>query len=118
MKLKKGQTIYLKTIGMRAGGGDKVIKVTIKTVGRKYFSVEEIDGERFHIRDLGHDGGAYVPSYQGYLSEQDIKDEQEKLQLSRTIRGHFSHGPQLLSLESVRAIMNIIVSDTKAKRNG
>lgn len=111
--LKVGQPIFFKPLGNRARGGrgNEILEATIASVATKFFTVknQELNGEKFFIDSLMHNGGQYSPQYKGYLSKQDILDETEREKLLTEIRNKIQTvGQSNITLDQCKGIFRIL----------
>jgi len=84
MEWTVGQNVCVKRTGNAARGrtGDNIIFDAIITkIGRKYFSIDELKYDRFHIKSGFQDAGNYTANYCVYPSRQAVLDEMEKYRL-------------------------------------
>jgi hypothetical protein len=103
-KLKIGQTVYLKPLHRR----EEVEQDVISKIGNKYFEVKGMSSIRFHIDTLIQDGRGYSPSWQVYLSSEDLKNEYEKVELLSYFKDVFDFGSHTtLSLSQLRRMKEI-----------
>lgn len=115
MNLKVGQKVYVKRIGNAARGprGSYYTEETIRTVGRKWFTLESWPSDRFSIEDMIEDSHGYSATLCVYLTEQEILDDQEYSTLKAEITEYFSwmkqHKP---TLDQLRRISQIIKEPT------
>jgi len=87
-KIKVGQEIYLKPQGnLLRRGKQEVKKVTISSIGKKYFYLEgsEWKGYSFHKESLDENTN-YTASYRVFLSLEDIIEKQLQDILSNKIK--------------------------------
>ncbi|AGO47560.1 hypothetical protein Phi17218_027 [Cellulophaga phage phi17:2_18] len=111
--MKIGDKIYLVPKNTRARySTEKYKTVTVKSIGRKYFKVEEMPNDRFFIEKMKHDGGSYSSCYDCYLSLEVIEEEKERGILRLKIGKLFSYNTSL-SLTQLRAI-NAIVENNES----
>lgn len=108
-EIKVGQDIWYRVYGRRMGGDGLLHKSTVSKVGKKYFEIADLYGERFFIDSLTNDGKGYSSSCQAYLSEQDRLDEVEVASLSQFLRNKVGqYGLAPFSLDQLRRIKAII----------
>ena len=82
--MEKGQIVFVKKTGYNVKRHEEeIIKCKILTLGRKYFTLETIDGNnpwfsrtKFSIEDMCEES-QYIMEYKVYLSEKEITDERE-----------------------------------------
>lgn len=111
-----GQVLYSLNIGNAAGRGQeqKLTKVYVTKVGRKYFScggkAEYSDwNQKYYISDWG-EKTIYCEDSRLYETEQEYYDEKETKNICRKIRDAFEYGDNRnnIILESLREILRII----------
>ena len=106
--MKIGQKIYFKPINNAARGSRDIIETTVSKIGRKYFECEGMWSIKFFIDTLGDNSGQYCSSYKGYLSKQDILDEEESEKILRILQKEFDRFTSNLNLDQLRRINDII----------
>ena len=104
--MKIGDKIYLEPKSNAARYSKEVKTVTIKSIGRKYFEVNEMYG-RFFIETLEMDGGQYTSDWQGYLSLKHIEDKIESKKICNELR-QFFNGRVDLPIEKIREIRDMV----------
>ena len=102
--MKVGQTVFIKNTSRY---GTKINEDKIKSIGRKWFKLEE-NGCRFSIEDLFNDAGGYSSHYKVYFKMQDIIDEGRLSDLNLKLSRLFNYGKSKLTLEQLEAINGII----------
>ena len=118
--LKVGQDVYLEPTGNATRYQKGVIKTKIKTIGKKYFTVEEkylpmTRDARFEIESMRHDEGEYCSNYNAYLSMKEIEDKEKRPELLKSIQERFSK----FSVDELREIEDYIVHlEIKKNKNG
>jgi hypothetical protein len=112
MSLKVGQTVYLRPLNNSLRRGRSVESAVVLKIGSKFLTLEgpmwSLD--RFYKDTLLHDGRGYAPSWQVYLSMQEIKDEDEKSEIISETQELFSSRDPKLSLPQLREIRKIILN--------
>lgn len=109
MKLEIGQTIYFKKFSFRWGQKPEIVEYKVAKIGRKYFEVDGVSWLKFDIVSLDQAGDTNNPQYKGYLTKQEILDEDELTEGYNTLRSFFqSYGKPKLTLEQVRQVLAII----------
>lgn len=82
--MEKGQIVYVKKTGYNVKKHEEgIIECKVLTVGRKYFTLDTVDGSshwfsriKFSIEDMCEES-QYTTEYKVYLTEKEITDEQE-----------------------------------------
>ena len=109
--LKKGQNVWVVTSNNR-GHEDLITEGKIIGIGRKYFTIDAFNGDKFFIETLKIDAGGYTSHTKVYLDIQVYYDEKEKQLILSFISESFSwHSKQKLSLDKLRQIKQIIESE-------
>ena len=111
MKPEVGQKVFLKPINNAVRDSTEVKEEIILKVGRKYFEVWDGENEwsatKFHLDSL-RQVTDYSPDYQLYFSKQELLDEQEANDLTKSIRRTFgNYGETKLTLDQLRRIHTI-----------
>ncbi len=96
---KVGQTLYLVPYkqGNRSRCGIEPHEVTVKTVGRKYFTVGKPGDDSPHMQDKchleswEHNAGEYSAEFQLYATEQDYKNQVEANNMRNSLRDFFTN---------------------------
>lgn len=89
MKIEIGQEV---TVGNNARRGISKYKAVVKTVGRKWFTVNTEEWEfigkehKFSLEDGACDGKGYMSEYKVFLSEEDYENSKKKPLLLRDIQ--------------------------------
>ena len=105
--MKIGQKVLVKSIGNQARYGTSIVKDKIKSIGRKYFKLED-NNCRFIIETLYADPGQYISNYQVYFSMKEIEDEKRVSELNRKISNLFTYSNSNLPLEKLEKINRIV----------
>lgn len=96
-------------IGISRRYTDGLKEGIIKSVGKKYFTIEPLIGDRFNKETLLHDGRGYSPAYKVYLSKEEYDNELEIGNLSKIIRDKIgAYGVIDLPIEKLRLINDIL----------
>jgi hypothetical protein len=104
-----GETLFSLNVGNSARDCNQVLTpVTVKSVGRKYFTVIGKYGWeiKYHLDTWG-EVSDYRADSRLYETEKEWKDEKEATDLHRKIKEHFVYKKRL-SLEQLRAINKIM----------
>lgn len=103
-KLTVGQKLYRVRTNRWAYPNQEV---TVSKIGRKYFEVEEMYRDRFHLDTLTHDS-KYTSSYQCYLSMGEYLNEQERKRLFKETKDKLASKGKisLAKLEAINKILN------------
>jgi hypothetical protein len=110
-----GQTLYRLNIGNAAHRCEqKLVPVTVLSVGRKYFKCHTSEPgftwieHEFNLDDWRENSKVYGPSYKLYATEQEWLDEKEFQQILSELRNLFgAWGTPDLNLAQLRAIKAI-----------
>ncbi|WP_426453822.1 hypothetical protein ACP26L_15610 [Paenibacillus sp. S-38] len=105
--MQVGQKVFLRPIGGRTRDAKDAV---ITRVGRKYFEVGRLKfliENKLEVSECG-------PNWMVYLDEQELKDEQEMLDIGRELGILFgSYGRPKLTLDQLRRIKAIVYETTK-----
>jgi len=86
----------------------EIKEVTVATVGKKYFTIEEKPYNKFTIENLSLVNDRAVIEAKCYLSYQDFLDEEKKTNLRLLLKDYFGYGRDkdltVDQLERIRAI--------------
>ena len=109
-----GQTVYLMDrrfleFDYRRIEG-RIREVKVLTVGRKYITTDFLGGMRFDITNEFRQDTPYSPTYNLYLSREDILNEFKRKETMKEIQENIRHGGVLkrMTYDDLQAIMNII----------
>lgn len=111
MNLEIGMEVFLKPTGNISRYNKNIRKGVITKIARKYFyvDIEEYSEQKFDIETLKNINDDCNSAWVLYSSEQEIKDEEERLELLTRVRRYFDWMNNCkLSLEQVREIVKII----------
>lgn len=105
--IQVGQKVWVVDRYRRSAKASEPQEVVVTAVGRKYFSLENIRGN-FDLETLKL-VSQYSSSLTIYLSLQQLEDENEIAELSRSIRASFGqYGNLPFTLDQLRKIAEII----------
>lgn len=118
-KPKVGQELYSLNIGNRARNIEqKLTKVIVVKVGRKYFSCspngKEWNAIQYHISDWS-ENTSYSRDSKLYETEKEYEDEREASTISKLIHESFEYGrnKDKLPLDVLRVISSMISDHVK-----
>lgn len=117
MKLAVGQKLQLMPSYLDARKNDKPKEVTIKSIGRKYFKIEEYPQKKYNIETLDE---VNESNYRGqcYINLQEVSDLKEYSNLLAKIKDAFSNFDQIdITLNQLRKINDILFFNQKNKKN-
>ena len=115
--LKKGQTIYIQRVFARKSNVkspeqvvDSLIETTVKSVGKKYFTVDAIPNVNFGIEEMRDFSNYGIgTNYIAYLTKDELRNKLEKEKLISELRLIFDYFNKTeLSLSQLRRIKDII----------
>ena len=117
-KPKLGQILYSLNVGNATKYGDqKLTRVTVTKVGRKYFTCRPVDRrlETQYYLDDWKEKTDFTPDSALYINPQEWRDEKEAKRICRLIRETFRHGDSRvflgeISLNKLRVIEKIIIT--------
>ena len=118
-----GQTLYSLNVGDEARGCEqKLTEVTVRKVGRKYFTCVESGyhhGKEYHI-DGWREKTNYGIGSVLYESKQAWEDDKESSIICKEIYSSFEYGRNNdnVSLENLRLISGMLGKKQKLKRSG
>jgi hypothetical protein len=106
-KLTVGQKLWLSLY--RNNRREELKEVTVETVGKKYFTLEELPWDKFTVEDLylvyNGKGSKYDRCY---LSKQDYENQEEVDSINRFLIKYFDYGHKNnLTLDQLRRIKAI-----------
>jgi len=120
-KPKVGQVLYSLNVGNAARNREqKLTKVIVRKVGRKYFTCSPEEWTRatvqYNVSDW-EENTKYCQDSELYESEKEYEDEKEDCEISRMINEYFEYGKNKhkIHLESLRSIKSIIDSSIKKR---
>jgi len=131
--LKVGQTVYLKPSEHTRINSydDNIVEGVLKTIGRKYYTVavgaysqyqfykEDLQQKGYHAPDYYYNAPDYYydsPDYYLYFDMQDIRDDDEKAELTKIARKALrDYGSADLTLDQLRRIKAILDEGANGK---
>lgn len=109
-KLSVGQKVWiLKSKQFSNNFIPEIFEATVEKVGRLYFEVDKYHCPKFSLETMRKKCGEWSQyDYRVYLSEQEIRDEELKKELTKKLEGYL-YG-KLINLDSLKSIISIIES--------
>lgn len=117
---QKGQTVFIRERSLYRNSIEKIIETKVKSVGRKYVTVEYMD-TRFRVEDKFREDTIYTPRLYLYLSREDIEREKARSELEHSVTSAFFRNFELvsrMSTEDLQMILSIVNKYTGRVRDG
>lgn len=103
---QKGQTVFIRESPAYRSGDTRIIETKVKSVGRKYVTVEYMD-TRFRIEENFRQDTIYSPRLHLYLSREEIEREIARNELERSVASVLFGNLGLLGRMSTKDLQTI-----------